>query len=81
MDHESCRRMPEAIRCWQRSRVLMQDLTKAIEKYLKDNPKLGKHALVDLLVSRFPVISRDLVWIVVARYFNKRAGQSLDVRS
>ena len=51
----------------------MQEYVHAIEKYLLDNPKLSKPALVELLTKRFSTLSADEAWIIVSRYFNKQA--------
>ena len=44
----------------------------AIEKYLLDNPKLSKPALVELLTKRFSSLSTAKAWIIVSHYFNKK---------
>jgi hypothetical protein len=49
------------------------ELVQAIEQYLGKNPTLGRAAVVQLLTKRFPALSRDQVWISVARYFKFRA--------
>ncbi len=51
----------------------MPQYIQAIEKYLLDNPKLSKPALVELLTNRFPNLSADEAWIIVSRYFNKKS--------
>ncbi len=51
----------------------MPEYIQAIEKYLLDNPKLSKPALVELLRKRFSNLSKDEAWIIVSRYFNKKA--------
>ena len=48
----------------------MPEHIQAIEKYLSANPQLGKPALVELLMKRFPTLSQNEAWIIVARYFN-----------
>jgi len=50
----------------------MTKYIQAIEKYLFDNPKLSKPALVELLTKRFSDLSADEAWIIVSRYFNKK---------
>ncbi len=51
----------------------MPEYIQAIERYLLDNPKLSKPALVELLTKRFSNLSADEAWIIVSRYFNKKA--------
>jgi len=51
----------------------MPEYIQLIERYLLDNPKLSKPALVELLTKRFPNLSAGEAWIIVARYFNKTA--------
>ena len=51
----------------------MPKYIQAIERYLLDNPKLSKPALVELLTKRFPNLSAEEAWIIVSRYFNKKA--------
>jgi len=51
----------------------MPEYIQAIEKYLLDNPKLNKPALVELLRKRFSNLSRDEAWTIVSRYFNEKA--------
>jgi hypothetical protein len=51
----------------------MPEYIQAIEQYLLDNPKLSKPALVELLRKRFSNLSTDEAWIIVSRYFNKKA--------
>ena len=51
----------------------MPEYIQAIERYLLDNPKLSKPALVELLTKRFPNLSADEAWVIVSRYFNKKA--------
>ena len=51
----------------------MPEYIRAIEKYPLDNPKLSKPALVELLTKRFSNLSEDEAWIIVSRYFNKKA--------
>ncbi len=51
----------------------MQEYIQAIERYLLDNPKLSKPALVELLTKRFSNLSANEAWIIVSRYFNKKA--------
>jgi hypothetical protein len=48
----------------------MPEHAEAIEKYLRENPRLGKAALVELLTRRFSTLSREEAWILVSRYFN-----------
>jgi hypothetical protein len=50
----------------------MAEYIQAIERYLLDNPKLSKPALVELLAKRFSSLSADEAWIIVSRYFNKK---------
>ena len=50
----------------------MPKYVQAMEKYLLDNPKLSKAALVELLTKRFPTLSADEAWIIVSHYFNKK---------
>lgn len=51
----------------------MPEYIQAIEKYLLDNPKLSKPALVELLTKRFPSLSADEAWIIVSRDFNQKS--------
>ena len=51
----------------------MPEYIQAIERYLLDNPKLSKPALVELLTKRFPNLSADEACVIVSRYFNKKA--------
>ncbi len=46
----------------------MPEYIQAIERYLLDNPKLSKPALVELLTKRFSNLSADEAWIIVSRY-------------
>jgi hypothetical protein len=49
----------------------MSDYIEAIQKYLKGNPNLGKPALMQLLMKRFPTtLTHEEAWILVSRYFN-----------
>ena len=49
----------------------MHDYIAAIQRYLNENPNLGKAALVQLLLKRFETsLSREDAWILVSRYFN-----------
>jgi len=50
----------------------MPEYVQAIEKYLLDNPKLSKPALVELLTKRFSSLSTAEAWIIVSHYFNKK---------
>jgi len=52
--------------------VAMPEYVQAIEKYLLDNPKLSKPALVELLTKRFSSLSTAKAWIIVSHYFNKK---------
>jgi hypothetical protein len=51
----------------------MPEYIQVIQRYLLDNPKFSKPALVELLSKRFPNLPAGEVWIIVARYFNKTA--------
>ena len=51
----------------------MQEYIQAIERYLLDNPKLSKPALVELLTKRFSNLPADEAWTIVSCYFNKKA--------
>jgi hypothetical protein len=51
----------------------MPEYIQAIEKFLSDNPNLGKAALVELLTARFPNLNRDDAWTLVARYCNDKS--------
>ena len=51
----------------------MPEYNQAIEKFLSDNPNLGKAALVELLTARFPNLNRDDAWTLVARYCNDKS--------
>jgi hypothetical protein len=51
----------------------MPEYIQAIEKYVLDNPKLSKPAVVELLTKRFSNLSADEAGIVVSRYFDKKA--------
>src|SRR5882724_11516729 len=61
--------------CWKQAfqGTAMPEYIQAIERYLLDNPKLSKPALVELLTKRFSNLSADEAWIIVSRYFNKKA--------
>jgi len=49
----------------------MLEYIMAIQKYLSENPNLGKAALVQLLLKRFSTrLSQQEAWVVVSRYFN-----------
>lgn len=49
----------------------MTDYFVAIQKYLNENPNLGKAALVQLLLKRFGTsLSNEEAWVLVSRYFN-----------
>jgi hypothetical protein len=50
----------------------MREYVEAIEKFLTDNPKLSKQALVTLLTKRFPTLAKGDAWILVSRYFNNK---------
>jgi hypothetical protein len=54
-------------------RGAMPQYIQAIERYLLDNPKLSKPALVELLTKRFSNLSANEAWIIVSRYFNEKA--------
>jgi len=49
----------------------MSAYIKAIHNYLLKNPNLGKQAIVELLRQRFPQLSDNEAWIIVAGFFNK----------
>jgi hypothetical protein len=51
----------------------MPEYIQAIERYLLDNPKLSKAALVELLTKRFSNLSANEAWIIVSRHFNEKA--------
>ena len=51
----------------------MPEYIQAIEKFLSDNPNLGKAALVELLTARFPKRNRGDAWILVTRYCNDKS--------
>ena len=50
----------------------MPEYNQAIEKFLSDNPNLGKAALVQLLTARFPNLSKAEAWTLVAHYCNDK---------
>jgi hypothetical protein len=54
----------------------MPEYIQVIERYLLDNPKLSKAALVELLSKRFPNLPTGEAWIIVTRYFNKTAEKA-----
>ena len=51
----------------------MPENIQAIEKFLSDNPALGKSALVQLLTARFPNLNKAEAWTLVAHYCNDKA--------
>jgi len=55
------------------SGAAMPEYVQAIERFLLDNPKLSKPALVELLTKRFSNLPADEAWTIVSRYFNKKA--------
>ena len=55
------------------SGAAMPEYIQAIERYLLDNPKLSKSALVELLTKRFSNLPADEAWTIVSRYFNNKA--------
>jgi hypothetical protein len=54
----------------------MPEYIQAIEKFLSDNPNLGKSALVQLLAARFPKLNQAEAWTLVAHYCNEKRSLS-----
>ena len=63
---------PRGITARQEANAKMPEYIQAIEKFLSDNPNLGKAALVQVLTSRFPNLSNAEAWTLVAHYCNDK---------
>jgi hypothetical protein len=64
---------PEGHHCNHTGDAKMPEYIQAIEKFLSDNPNLGKAALVELLTARFPKLNQGDAWILVTRYCNDKS--------